>query len=135
MPMRIEEEKETDLFKNLDELNDNYATGHIKLNNISSFPPRTIFIDVVAEGLVVRLYEAVQNQLNKFESISDKITVTSFHPHVTLMTRDLKKSMYKVAFESIDKLKFTQEIEIKSFHLYKHNGQMWEVVRTFNLHD
>jgi 2'-5' RNA ligase len=135
MPIRIEEENEGRLIKNIELLNGKYPSGLIKLNDISSFPPRTIFIDVIAKGIVVELYEAVQKQINQLNFISDKITVSSFHPHITLMTRDLKKSMYKIAFESVGKMNFKQEIDIDVFHLYKHNGKMWEVLRTFDLHD
>ena len=122
------------MIKSLDELNDKHPSGLIKLNDISSFPPRTIFIDVIADGIVVDLYEAVQKQINKLDFISDKIKVSSFHPHITLMTRDLKKSMYKIAFETLGKMNFKQEIDIYVFHLYKHNGKMWKVLRTFDLY-
>jgi len=133
MPMRIEEEKELELIQNISELNGKYPSGKINLNNISSFPSRTIFIDVIAKGIVLELYTAVQKQISQLDFISDKITVASFHPHITLMTRDLKKGMYKMAFNALRSANFNQEIKIDTFQLYRHNGKIWQVIRTFNL--
>ncbi len=133
MPMRIEEEHEISLLDSMKNLDGVIKRGRIRLNNISSFPPRTIFIDVLAEGLVIDLFNAVQEQLKKTSFILDKITPSSFHPHITLMTRDLSKKMYHTAMKNLQELRYKEEIEIEKFHLYRHDGKFWRVLNEFKL--
>ena len=133
MPMRIEAENENALIESLDKLDNRITSDSVELKNISSFTPRTIFIEVESNEFVVELYREVQENLQLLDFISDKVPIPSFHPHVTLMTRDLSKSNFKAAWEELKGREYNETIDIHSFHLYKHDGKFWRVLREFIL--
>jgi 2'-5' RNA ligase len=117
----------------MDRLNASIEKGSIKLNRIASFPARTIFIDVLNQGLVSRAYKAVQGALAGLDFIEDRIPVESFHPHITLMTRDLSKKFYYPAFEALKDMEFEEEIDISSITLFRHDGKKWQGIKQIPL--
>jgi len=133
MPMRIEGSREDDLIKAMEHVRLKSEDRDITLNGISSFPPRTIFIDVVSSLFLDELHESVKKELAKLSFIEDSIPVASFHPHVTLMTRDLSKTMYHKAWESLKDMKYNACFRAASFQLLRHDGKQWQVIRDFSL--
>ena len=51
-----------------------------------------------------------------------------FHPHITLMTRDLSKKMYSKAFPALEKMQFDYVMTIDKFCLFKHDGKKWNSI-------
>ena len=134
MPMRIEGNREDDLIKAMKQVQVKSEDREINLHGISSFPPRTIFIDVISSAFLDELHESVKRELAQLSFIEDSIPVASFHPHVTLMTRDLSKSMFHQAWESLKDMKFNASFKAESFQLLRHDGKQWRVISDFPIH-
>ena len=54
----------------------------------------------------------------------------SFHPHVTIATRDLHKKAFYEAWEIFKKETYKASCRIKGISLLKHNEKNWDVVFT-----
>lgn len=132
-PTRWDETREGDIINALSSAGNNLSGGFIRLNNLSSFPPRTVFVDVKPEGFILDIYQAVGLALANNNFIQDTSSISAFHPHITLMTRDLSASNYSNAIKELEGKSFRREVYINSFQLFKHNGKKWEVIKYFAL--
>lgn len=133
MPMRIEAEFESDLIMRFKSLEHCCKSNNVHFNNISAFEKRTIFIDIKPKGLVLELHDKVQKLVKSLEYVSDKIIVEHFHPHLTLMTRDLSKQQFELAYLKLKDVEMIDEVFIEHMTLYKHNGQKWKELQKVNL--
>lgn len=127
MPVRIEEEYEDEFTKALLGLSRKDKKDKITLKGIDCFGERTIFIDIRKEGLVVQLFNAVRKCLRGLDWFPKKCIAGSFHPHISLLTRDLEPEMFRKAYPKVKDLNFDQEILIDRFCLFKHDGKKWKV--------
>ena len=127
MPFRWREDKESELIDTLNEFESGLRPFDMQLLNFNSFPPRVIFIDVVANeqlaALQKKLLRFCKKELNLFNAdYKDQ----PFHPHLTLAFRDLKKSMFAEAWEEFNSKSFSATFRIEKFTLLKHNGKVWQ---------
>ena len=122
MPMRIENEKEVLLVRSLADACLKINRNSYKLKGISSFPPRTVFIDVESSDWLKRTREIIQDAMEKGEFSKQD---GPFHPHVTLMTRDLKKTAYKQAMNDLKNVRFDRDLRADVITLFKHDGKQW----------
>lgn len=134
MPFRWKEEKEGDLIAALSGFDPELRPFDLVLNDFDSFPPRVIFINVVENEhlalLQKRMRRFCKTRLNLFNAdYKDQ----AFHPHLTLAFRDLKKNMFREAWEEFSVRKFSASYLVREFHLLKHNGKEWEPLAAFSL--
>lgn len=127
MPFRWREDKESELIDTLNEFESGLRPFDLQLLNFNSFPPRVIFIDVVANehlnSLQKKLLRFCKKELNLFNAdYKDQ----PFHPHLTLAFRDLKKSIFTEAWEEFGAKTFSAAFRIEEFTLLKHNGKVWQ---------
>ena len=59
-----------------------------------------------------------------------KIDVRPFHPHITIATRDLRKSAFAEAWPQVADQSFEQTFTANGTGLLRHNGHVWEVIHT-----
>jgi 2'-5' RNA ligase len=133
MPFRWKEEKENELTEALQEFSQGREVFKVQLHNFSAFPPRVIFIDVVANEALTQLYRELhrfcKRALNLFNaSYKDQ----SFHPHMTLAFRDLKKPLFMKAWEEFQARTFSAQFTVEKIFLLKHNGKIWEIFKEFH---
>lgn len=133
MPVRLEEEFESEFISSLKVISNKIESGKITIDSVDGFPPRTIFLDVKKEGTVVQLSNAVKKILYKLKFFPHQYVAKQFHPHVTLMTRDLNQSHYSQAIQELKKLQFERVFTADKFCLFKHNGKNWEILFEYNL--
>ncbi len=134
MPFRWREDKEHDLIDALNEFHSGLRPFDLQLLNFNSFPPRVIFIDVVANehlsSLQKKLLRFCRKELNLFNAdYKDQ----PFHPHLTLAFRDLKKSNFAEAWNEFSVRPFSATFEVHKFDLLKHNGKVWQPFQEINL--
>ncbi len=134
MPFRWKEEKEQELVERLRAFKADVGAFTVQLQNFGSFPPRVIFIDVVANPHLMML----QNRLMKFCKLELNVFNADykdqpFHPHLTLAFRDLKKSAFAEAWKEFSEKQYAAEFEVTSFAILKHNGRTWEVFNNIPL--
>lgn len=133
MPMRIDETFENifiSFFKSLDQ---KFESGTITLNNIASFEKRTIYIDVLPEKWIREIYNNVRKTILAQSYLINTKQRDNFHPHITLLNRDLREDVYTKAIEELNDYKIDYSLFIDKLQLYKHNGAVWEVLSELNL--
>ena len=130
MPMRIETDREAELVEQLKNTCSSIDKGLYRLKGLSSFPPRTIFIDVEKNTWLENARITVQKAMKKagFGRLDKQ-----FHPHVTLMTRDLDKETYQRAFPQLQVLSFDDVLHAERITLFKHDGNQWQALKQFKL--
>lgn len=133
MPMRIEEAYENTFNTFFTSLNQQFDSGQITLNNIASFEKRTIYIDVLPEKWIMRICENVRKIIQSQSYLKDIKIQDSFHPHITLLNRDIGEVDFSNAIEELSEFKMDYRVDIKKIHLYKHNGDIWEAISEVNL--
>ncbi len=101
----------------------------VATNDFSSFPPRTIFIDVQPNKQLSQLKQSSDNFFG-MKDYGVKIDTRPFHPHITIATRDLHKKDYREAWEYFREKKFHAEWMVPAISLLKHNGSQWDVLHT-----
>jgi 2'-5' RNA ligase len=111
-----------------------FANGHhpfpIQLLGFSFFKPRVIFVDLVANEELTHLRADLQQELasgDKFPLAQDD---RSFHPHVTIATRDLYKKSFYQAWEHFKEMKYQAQWITNGLSLLRHNKKNWDVIAT-----
>lgn len=104
----------------------------LELDGFSSFPPRVIFVDARPSEALNRLQKALQDHLK------DRLGMAypgahGFHPHMTVAFKDLRKSMYRPAWAYFQKVAYQREFSVDAITLLWHDGQYWQVSRSFPL--
>lgn len=129
-PFWMESDAENDLIHSLSEFSVVQNDFPVQLNNFSNFKPHVIFIDVVKTDSLTKLKNDLENFLlksGKFPLQKDK---RSFHPHVTIATRDLHKKIFFEAWEHFKEMKYTAGWMAEGISLLRHNKKNWDVVFT-----
>ena len=99
----------------------------INLVNFGAFPPRVIFINVMENESLLRLYEIISEVMKNSNFTNQDYRGLGFHPHITVAFRDLKKREFVRAWEIYKGEQIKGEFECNSICIFKHNGKFWEV--------
>ena len=127
MPFEWKEEKENILVNILEQFSFK-ETFDIELKNFSSFGQRVIFVDVVKNEMLIQLQNEFVNYIKKnLRLFNQSNDMRSFHPHVTIAFRDLKKEKFILAFDFFKTQIYTSSFNTTSFFLLKHTGKEWLV--------
>src|SRR5262245_43440666 len=110
------------------------SPAKVSLKNFDCFAPRVIFINVVTTPELNQLQSEVKKfcrqELNLFNADYKDVP---FHPHLTVAFRDLKKPMFKTAWEEFKTKEFSGAFVASTISLLKHDGKRWNVLRDFPL--
>ena len=93
-PFVWNEEKENVLINKLNsfEFKDGF---NIELNNFAFFEPRVIYVDVVFNKDLNNFYEKLKSYAKKELHLLNEVNdMRGFHPHVTVASRDIKKTRF-----------------------------------------
>ncbi|MDQ3552154.1 MAG: 2'-5' RNA ligase family protein, partial [Bacteroidota bacterium] len=126
-PFWMHPEKEKDFIKNIDNLSAQISQFIIETNDFSAFKPRTIFI-AVKENL--HLVELKRKATEFFEEKDYNIKPEnrSFHPHITIATRDLYKKDFHETWNLFQNKKFMEEWQTNGLSILHHNKKNWDVI-------
>jgi 2'-5' RNA ligase len=106
------------------------APLEVSLKDFAAFKPRVIYVDVLSNPQLQTLHD----QLHEYLIASDLFTIKkeerSFHPHVTIATRDLHKSAFYEAWKTFEKKTYEASTVIRGLSLLKHNQKNWDVIFT-----
>lgn len=134
-PFWMNEELENDLIGSIDTYSASQNKFEVVLKDFAAFKPNVIFIDVVKNKVLDELHRSFNDfilQQNKFPVKKDD---RSFHPHVTLATRDLYKKAFHEAWEIFAVKKYEVNWEVNGISLLRHNKKNWDVLFTSQLED
>ncbi len=128
-PFWFDDVSENMLINCVDECGTKMQPFEINMTGFSHFKPRVIFIDVELSDALNQIKEAIWTCLfnNKIEIKRDE---RSFHPHVTIATRDLHKKSFAEAWEYFSTKKFAASWNATGISLLRHNKKNWDVVHT-----
>ena len=132
MPFKWREDKEQQLQQSLA----SFARGRdpfvVELKGYGAFPPRVIFIDVErSEALQTLKTDLDQWMARDLKVLNEGKKERPFNPHLTVAFRDLKKPIFKTAWEEFQRKPFDAAFDANNLTLLRHNGQSWDVFRTF----
>jgi len=129
-PFWMEEEKEKQLITDVNELSIEWESFDLSTNNFSAFKPKTIFIELSANDNLHRLKKKTDVFFNEKKEYKIKTDSRTFHPHITIATRDLFKKDFMEAWPHFSEKKFIEKWKVKGLSLLKHNQKNWDVVHT-----
>jgi 2'-5' RNA ligase len=134
MPFRWKEKKEEELSLKINQFVKAFDPLKVCLDNFGAFPPRVIFINVITDELLNQLQKGIQRfcrkELNLFNA---NYKEQAFHAHLTLAFRDLKKPLFKQAWDEFSQREYKAEFIADKIALLKHNGKIWQVYKEFTL--
>lgn len=126
----MDETLEEDLKKDIAQLSNTFKPFEVATNNFSCFKPRTIFIEPVLDESLKTLKKETDQFFKTNTQYGAKIDSRPFHPHITIATRDLRKSAFAEAWPQFESKSFQETFTATGLSLLRHNGQIWEVVHT-----
>lgn len=130
MPFKYREDREDRIEEVLLEVCRDQPSFFISQKGFGAFPPRVIYVNVTNSDALDKmravLVDTMRKQL-KLENADYKNR--PFHPHMTIAFRDLKKRLFKPAWEYYSDQPFSENWQCNELTLLKHNGSNWEVFR------
>ena len=134
-PFWMEAEKENQLLRDVEGLSTEISSFPVATNNFSAFKPRTIFIDVKQNKELNRVKNLTDHFFKAKEEPKIKIDNRSFHPHITIATRDLHKKAFHEAWPLFDSKRFEEEWIATGISVLRHNKKNWDVIHTSQFKD
>jgi len=128
-PFWMNDNLESKLEDAISQFSQHQVPFEINLENFAAFKPRVIYADVLSTPHLQTLHD----QLHEYLIARDIFPVKkgdSFHPHVTIATRDLHKKAFYEAWEIFKKENYKASCRIKEISLLKHNQKNWDVLFT-----
>ena len=136
MPFRYRADRQENLIESLSSFAIQYSPFIVSLKGFGAFPPRVIYVDVVANDAMAELQKGLLNFMKKEHNIFNaNYRDRPFRPHLTVAFRDLRKKQFEEAWEEIKDSVLEICWRASSFCLLRHNGRTWDVYHEFSLHD
>lgn len=129
-PFKIEEALVPQLHLYLKEFTGSLEPFEVYLAGFGAFPPKVLFIEVPSPDHLRKVHRQLTDLLQKEHYINEEVP-REFHPHITLATRDLKKSDFRTAREDLENRTFKAHFKATGIHLFQHNGRSWDINREF----
>lgn len=126
-PFWMREEREKDLFADVETISRQQELFCYNTNNFSAFKPRTIFV-AIEENAELNALKIRVDEFLAPKNYGLKKEERPFHPHVTIATRDLHKKAFAEAWQMFEDKKFEESYEASGLSVLKHNGKNWDVV-------
>lgn len=134
-PFQIEENKEPELKKVLQEFASAKHPFTVQLMNFSCFDKRVIYLSVLEDSELMELQTALSQWTIEKRFTRPVSGDSKFRPHITLANRDLDKNNFELAWSDFKDRKFTASFATKEICLYRHDGKIWQLAGTFELND
>ena len=129
-PFWMNEGLTNDLINSIREFSITKNKFEITLHNFAAFQPKVIFVDVVKSEILNRFYQSFTEFIFSQNKFPIKKEDRTFHPHVTLATRDLYKKAFHEAWEIFSKKKYETLWIVNGISLLRHNKKNWDVIFT-----
>ena len=134
-PFWMNEQLENDLIKSIDEFSAAKNKFEIALKDFAAFKPRVIYVDVLKNEMLNELHGSLSDFIYQQNKYPVKKEDQSFHPHVTLATRDLYKKAFYEAWEIFSVKKYEALWVVNGISLLRHNKKNWDVIFTSQFED
>ena len=129
-PFKMESHGENNLFETLESVSSETPFFEVELDGFGSFGQRVIFLNVINPERVTLLHRKL---LQSTQTITGANPEGSFHPHVTLATRDLGPRDFKTVWQEYKGRTYSSNFTATAITLFKHNGKTWDILKEFPL--
>lgn len=102
---------------------------NLTITGYGVFAPKTIFLNLTPEKSIMALQSEVTQVVEAL--MTDPNPKRTFHPHITLMTRDLGKTAFRKAWKLLEPQVFNAQFRARHFTLYEHDGAQWNGILNF----
>ena len=133
IPFRMPETKEKILIKKLGNFANKHKSFSTELDGFGRFAKNVIFIKIKDHDPFIQLHQDLQEMMLNFLDLKSHEISSKIHPHITLATRDLKRSHFPEIWEYFKGKEYIAPVEFKTIELLKHNGKVWTPRNTFKL--
>ena len=130
-PFKRDQTHENFLCDNLSQFATEQESIKVELSGFRSFPPRVIYIDVRHPDQIKNIHSSLCHKLLTNMLFHPDELKSKLHPHMTIATRDLTKEAYNQAWLEFEKRAFSENFQVKSLFLLKHNGKFWDIFKEF----
>ena len=132
-PFRIDVQNEISIVNSLITFAAKRQGFQITLNGFACFKPSVIFIKPEYNEQLNLIRSQLLVHLRSTAGLHDVQNDRPYHPHMTIATRDLKKSLFQVAWEEFKSKKFNATFDVNCIFLLKHNGKHWDIFGEYPL--
>jgi 2'-5' RNA ligase len=129
-PYWMELELEASLLQDVQALAAPFAPFPLKLQHFSAFKPRTLFVAVQPSEQLYRLKMAADDFFTRHTPYKAKPDSHSFHPHVTIATRDLHKKTFAEAWQFYETKHYERSFTATGLSVLRHNQKQWDIIAT-----
>ena len=133
IPFRMSDNQAKILMKKLEKFCHENVAFETTLDGFGKFGKQVIFIKVKDHKPYFLLFEDLQKLILNFIDLKKHEIASKIHPHITIATRDLKRSAFPEIWDEFKNRDYNNSYQIKDLYLLKHNGKTWDVVRKFEL--
>lgn len=133
-PFWMDEAQEASLVADINALSSSQQPFEVVTANFSCFRPRTLFVAVAPNAALDKLKVETDRYFKMRPQYGAKIDTRPFHPHITIATRDLRKSAFAEAWPQLEHQSFVQTFTTNGLTLLRHNGQVWDEAYTAPFH-
>lgn len=129
-PVKISYEQEKWFFKALEDASYLDSFEQV-LKNFKSFPPHTVYIDVIQNDGIMKLQVQIKTALKPLALIPAK-EISKFTPHLTIAFKDVKLPVYNTIMDAYGDKKFKRTFTVTGFSVYKHIDKRWRPYKEFS---
>ena len=131
-PFRFPPARSEDLKSCLRDFSDGQDSFYIRLSGFDAFIPRVIFVDVELNDDLKQLQSGLKDRLLSDLQLSSGDR-RDFHPHMTVAFKDLRKSVFPLAWEHFSQIEYERLLKVDAIHLLRHSNRRWRVDASFPL--
>lgn len=133
IPFRMPEEKEKILITKIQKFSDRQKAFEVQLDGFGKFAKNVIFVKVLDHQTFIGLHKELQALMLNFLELKKHEISSNIHPHITLATRDLKRTTFPAVWDDFKDREYSASFSVEDLYILKHNGKTWDIFRKFKL--
>ena len=131
IPFRMPENREGILIKKLQKFTGERTSFTSELDGFGRFAKNVIFVNILDHSPYIKLHRELQDLILNFIDLKSHEISSKIHPHITVATRDLKRSHFPEVWDYFKAKDISETFIIEHLQLLKHNGETWDVIKKF----
>lgn len=133
IPFRMPEKKESVLIKKIEKFSGEQQGFDTELDGFGKFAKNVIFVKIRDHKPFIELHEKLQALILNFLDLKSHEISSNIHPHITLATRDLKRTIFPAVWNDFREREYSASFKVEDLFILKHNGKTWDIFRKFKL--
>lgn len=132
IPFKIDSGEEERLIKILANFTEMQERFTVELSGFGAFPPRVLFIKIKNHQPIKIVHKNLQELLEENFNLRKNEKTNEIHPHITVVTRDLSRENFQMAWAALKEKEFRESFLAQSLFLLKHNRKNWDILEEFH---